>query len=452
MGYLSRVLGGPRLEASSTSSTSGTSSPEPWLLDLFGGVVTATGLRVTVKDALTVPGIAACIQVLSEDVAKVPFPLYRLDGGKTRSLALEHPLYSLIRSHPAPWLSSYDWRRAIVHNQLSRGNGYSRVHRDEAGRVVRLTLPQPGRVQQRWTSEGEPFFDVGGMSGEYARGLSYQDMIHLAYRGSNDHAENGGIYGVSPIQQHPEAIALAIAAERFAAKFFANGARPSVVIETEQKLPNDAVAARIRASVERAFAGVDNAFKVAVLELGMKLKEISFSNAESQLMEVRKEQTLAFCSMYRMPPHKIGILDRATFSNIEQQSIDYWTGPVSAVASGLENAVATACLSRAERDEYKPEMDLDDQMRGDMLSRYRAYAIGRQWGWLSADDIREWESQNPLPDGAGKTYITPLNMVPAKNTAGPDDEQDSGEENTKPADKAKPAEQGPLHPRRQPKK
>ncbi|GLK86677.1 phage portal protein [Ancylobacter defluvii] len=411
MKLFSGLLGAPRADAA--VEPSGTSMPEAWLTDLFGGVVTATGLRVTVRDALTVPGIAACIQVLSEDIAKVPFVLNRKGAGATRKPAVEHPLYTLLASRPAPWLSSFDWRRSMVHTALSRGNGHSRIHRDDEGRVLRLGLIQPGRVTTRWTDEGEPFYDLTAAQGPMRQGLSFQDVLHLAYRGSNDFAENGGIIGVSPIQQHREAIALAIAAERFAARFFANGARPSIAIEMEKKLPNDAVAKRLRAQIEGAYSGMDNAFRVAILELGMKLKEFSYNNRDSQLIEVRKEQAVQCCTMFGVPPHKIGILDRATNNNIEHQGIDYVTGPVSSLARAVESAVRISCLTADEDEEFEPELDLDDLQRGDILSRYRSYAIGRQWGWLNADEIREWESMNPLPDGAGKTYLTPLNMVPA---------------------------------------
>lgn len=409
MSLFSGLLG-IRAEA---SAPSGTSMPETWLTDLFGGVVTATGLRVTVRDALTVPGIAACIQVLADDIAKVPFVLYRKGDGRRRDPATSHPLFGLLASRSAPWLSSYAWRRAMVHAALSRGNAYSRIHRDEEGRVQRFGLIQPGRATVRWTEDGEPFYDVVSMTGPMRQGLSYQDVLHLAYRSSNDFAENGGVIGVSPIQQHREAIALAIAAERFAARFFSNGARPSIAIEMEKQIPNDAVAKRLREQIERAYAGVDNSFKVAILELGMKLKEFSFNNRDSQLIEVRKEQAVACCTMFGVPPHKVGILDRATFSNIEQQGIDYVTGPISSLAKAVESAVRISCLTADEDEEYEPELDLDDLQRGDILSRYRSYAIGRQWGWLNADEIREWESLNPLPDGAGTTYLTPLNMVPA---------------------------------------
>ncbi|MGE0289273.1 MAG: phage portal protein [Bradyrhizobium sp.] len=393
---------------------------DSFVSDLFGGFVTATGLRVTAADALSVPGIAACVQVLSEDLAKVPFNLYKRNRDATRAIADDHPLHALIKGGPAPWISSYAWRRALVHAALVHGNGYSRAWRDPNGSLTHLTLIQPGRTTPRWADDGEPFFDVSGKNGT-ERGLTFQDVVHIPYRGSSDGAEHGGVLGISPIQQNRETIALALAAERFAAKFFANGARPSLVLEYDKKLPNDEVARRMRASVERVLAGVDNSYKIAITELGMKLRELSFKPSDSQLTETRKEQAFLCCTMFGVPPHKIGILDRATNNNIEHQGIDYVTGPVSSLAKCVETAVSTACLTPAERETYYPEFNLDGLMRGDIASRYRAYAIARQWGWLNVDEIRGWENMDPLPDEAGKRYLTPLNMDPAESDPGKDE-------------------------------
>ncbi|MBE1208118.1 phage portal protein [Aminobacter carboxidus] len=415
----SSLLGGP---SASDQERYRDVTEEEFLNGIFGGFVSATGLRITTGDALTVPGISACIQVLSEDLAKVPLILYRKMSNGTRIKAESHPLYARLKESPAPWLSSFAWRRALVANALSYGKGHSRVWRNERGSVERITLLKHGQTTTRWADDTEPFFDIQGKNG-YERDLSWQDVIHAPYRGSTANGMWGGVDGISPIDQHPETIALALAAERFAARFFANGARPSIALEMDKKLPNDAVAKRIRTGIERAYSGLDNSFKVAILELGMKLKEFSTNPQDSQLNETRKEQAVQCCTMYGVPPHKIGILDRATNNNIEHQGIDYVTGPVSSLAEAIQSALEIACLSVDEREEYYIEFNLDGLMRGDIHSRYRAYAIGRQWGWLNADDIRGRENMDDLPDGQGKTYLTPMNMTPAdKNTADDIDE------------------------------
>ena len=418
---LSRILGGG--PSSSTSQSRYQDLDDEWLKDTFGGYVSATGLHVSTEDALTVPGISACMQVLEDDLAKVPFQLFRKQSKNRRIPAEDHPLYRLLKESPAPWLSSYNWRRAVIHNALGRGNGHSRVWRNAEGGVEKITPLRHGTTTMRWGSDGEPFFDVSG-----ERGLSWQDVIHMPYRASTDRGASNGIAGISPIDQHRETIALAVAAERFAARFFANGARPSVVLEMDKKFPNDSAARRVRASFERVYGGVDSAFKVAILELGIKLKEFSTNPADSQLIETRKEQAVQCCTMFGVPPHKVGILDRATNNNIEHQGIDYVTGALSSLAESLQSAVEIACLSLQEREEYYVEANLDGLMRGDLASRYRAYSIGRQWGWLSADDVRARENMDDLPNGRGKTYLTPMNMTPADENAA---DQKDDEEGTK---------------------
>ena len=207
-----------------------------------------------------------------------------------------------------------------------------------------------------------------------------------------------------------------------------------VARETMQLYNSGADVQSIRASIERLYSGADNAFKVAILELGMKMQTFSVNPEESQLIETRKEQAVQTCMLYNVPPHKIGILDRATFSNIEQQGIDYVTGPISSLAQNIESAIEIACLTPEERSLYSVRHNLDALMRGDILSRYRAYAIGRQWGWLSADDVRGFEDMNRLPDDQGKVYLSPMNMVPAdQQDPALDPSQDPPPDNADPA-------------------
>lgn len=421
MSFLSRLLGGP---VAASDPLSGTANPEQWFVNIVGGVMTSSGLRINVREARQVPGISACIKVLSDDGAKVPLNFYRRKFRGGKELATDHPYFKMVKIGPAPWLSSYAWRRAIFDAALTYGNGYSLIERMN-GIARRMTLLKAGTVSVRWADDGEPFFDVTGTARSY-RGLSYSDVLHVPYQGTTELGENGGIFGVSPIARHPETIGLAIAAERFAAAFFRNGARPSLALETDKIIDDPAIRERIREGVQRAYSGTDNAFRVAVLELGLKIKELSFNNEESQLVEVRKEQALQMCQIYNVPPHKIGILDRATFSNIEHQSIDYVTGPLSSLVKCFESALNTALLTDAEREEYFFEFNLDGLLRGDLLSRYRAYAIGRQWGWLNADEIRERENMNEIEDGSGRTYYTPLNMTPSDKAAEGQDDEDDG--------------------------
>ena len=407
-----------------------------WLRGGLGGIVTATGLRVTIEDARTVPGVSACIGVLKEDLSKVPLTLFRRNDDGSRVQAEDHPLYWLLKNGPAPWKSAFSWRMAMWDAALSHGNAYSRINRSSIGQLGSINFIQPGRTTPRWAADSEPYYDVRADTGHVERNLTWQDVIHLAYQESSDCAANGGTTGVSPLSRHRESLALALAAERFAARFFANGAHPSFVLETEKRLPTDEVAKRMRSDIERLYSGLDNSFKVAVLELGVKLHEFTGNNDDSQLVEIRKAQAVEVCSMYRMPPHKIGILDRATFSNIEHQGIDYVTGPVSGLAKGFESAIGIACLTPEERKNLYVEHNLEGLLRGDIATRYRAYSLGRQWGWLNVDEIREFENMNKLPDKEGQEYLKPLNMIPAgEKVPMPDDPTDPPSDDDKPPPK-----------------
>lgn len=403
MGWWSRLLGAPEIGAQDRYV-------DDWLRGMERGIATATGIRVTVQEALSCPGIAACIQVQSEDIAKVPLQLKRrTDAGY--ELATDHPLFGLLKFGPSPWLSSYRWRKTMTHVAMAHGNHFSRVWRGETGTLDMISPIQTGFCGIRWAGDGEPFFDVSSQTG-IERGLTWQDVIHIGYRDSTDGTLNGGILGVSPILQNKETVALMLAAERFAGAFFANGAQPSMILEYDKALPNDEVVRRIRAGIERVYSGIDNKWKVAILELGVKMRETSFDPSRTQLTETRKLSAELACTMYRTPPHKIGLLDKATFSNIEQQSIDYVTGSLSTQAQSVEQALTIACLTPAERETLKIEHNLEGLMRGDILSRYRAYAMGRQWGWLSVNEIKARENENAIgPDG--DIYLSPLNMVPA---------------------------------------
>ena len=418
MRWWSTLLGAPDVNAQDRYV-------DDWLRGMEQRLATATGIRVTVADALACPGIAACVQVQSEDLAKVPLVLKRRTDSGFED-ATEHPLFNLLKFGPSPWLSTYRWRKAVVHGAMAHGNHYSRAWRNGIGTIDKITPIQTGRCGVRWADDGEPFFDITSATGGIERGLSWQDIIHVAYRDSSDGAANGGILGVSPIMQNKETVALMIAAEKFAAAFFANGAQPSMILEYDKKLPDDEVTRRIRSGIERIYGGIDNKWKVAILELGMKMRETSFDPSKTQLTETRKLGAELSCTMYRTPPHKIGILDKATFSNIEQQSIDYVTGALSTQAKAVESALTVACLTPEERSVYKIEHNLEGIMRGDILSRYRAYAIGRQWGWLSVNDVRGRENENEIAEG--NDYLVPMNMTPA---GAPPQEQDQGDDQPK---------------------
>lgn len=209
-----------------------------------------------------------------------------------------------------------------------------------------------------------------------------------------------------------EAIGMALATEEYGARFFGNGAKPGGVLEHPGKLSKEAQD-RLRTSWNEMHQGLSKQHRIAILEEGMSYKQIGIPPEDAQFLETRKFQLNEIARIFRIPPHLVGDLERATFSNVEQQSIDFVVHTIRPWLVRWEQAIKLKLFTPTERRRFFAEFVADGLLRGDIKSRYEAYAIGRQNGWLSADDIRELENMNPLPDDTGKVYLVPLNMVPA---------------------------------------
>ena len=237
---------------------------------------------------------------------------------------------------------------------------------------------------------------------------------------------NDGLDGYSPISLMRQAIGLSMAAEKFGAKFFGNDARPGGILLHPGQLGDEA-AKRLTETWESRHGGLSGAHRVAVLEEGLSYKEIGIPPDDAQFLETRKFQVNEIARIYRIPPHMLADLERATFSNIEHQSIDFVTHTIRPWLVRWEQSIKQNLMVPADRDRYFAEFLVDGLLRGDTKSRYEAYAIGRQNGWFSADDIREMENLNPLPDGKGEEYLIPLNMIPAGSAPATVAETDEGD-------------------------
>jgi len=235
---------------------------------------------------MTVPGVAACVQVISEDLAKVPLGLYRRAGsGKER--ATDHPLHRLIHDRPSPWLDSFKLRRAVVQDALLEGVGYIRARRGIDGRVERLAMVPAREVSVSHAEDGEPFYRW-----QSETDLTFQDIVAILYRARAGVAKYGGLTGVSPIHQHRETVALALMAERYGAGFFRNGARPSFVLKTEHKVAPE-TAKGIIDHIRAMWSGHENASKVVMLPHGVEAEKMSWSNDDS----VSVTYSIAWCSI-----------------------------------------------------------------------------------------------------------------------------------------------------------
>lgn len=364
----------------------------------------ASGRTVTPMTAMQSVAVFACVRVLADAIGTLPLITYRRlrPRGKERDTA--NPLYTVLHDLPNPEMTSTELRETIVGHLALRGNAYLEVVRDSGGRVRELWPLRPDKMTVERPRANGPLTYTYNLQGQ-DKPIPAERICHL--RGLS----GDGVHGYSPIGMAREAIGLARAAEEYGARWFSGGARPSGILAVQGKLSQEA-ADRLRDSWNTAHAGLDHAQRVAVLEEGVSWQSISIPPEDAQFIETRKFQTIEIARLFRVPPHLIQDLERATFTNIEHQSLDFVVHTLRPWLVRIEQAFQRDLFGVPS--ESFCEFLVDGLLRGDLASRYQAYSIGKQNGFLSADDIREIENMNPLPDGeGGGTYMVQLNMVPA---------------------------------------
>jgi HK97 family phage portal protein len=364
-----------------------------------GGGRNPSGVKVDAETALRSTVVLACIRVLSTSVAGLPLHLYRRLAGGGKEVAREHPLYRLLHSQPNSWQTSFEWREQLMLHLLSHSEAYSeKVY--TSGQLSELVPLHPSRMKPERIENGRLRYkyreDSGGTT-TYA-----QDAI-LVVRGMSD----DGVNGMSMIELSRDAIGLARACEIHGATFFGNGARPGVILTTDQVLSPEA-AESTRNQWERVHGGgPQRAHRAAVLQGGLKVNELGGNNQESQFLEARRFQVEEICRIYGVPPHLVGDLSRSSFSNIEQQSLDFLTNGLSPWLRRIESAVTRDLLDGD--DEYFAEFDTRGVLRADAAGRASFYQSLWNMGVVSVNELRSWENMNPV-DGGDVRFVQ-LNMT-----------------------------------------
>lgn len=390
--------------------------PPGWFNSMFSAWATASGISVTPETALSTTAVFACIRVLAESVASLPLIMYRRLDARSKEKAPDHPLYTLLHNQPNPEMTSLEFRETLMGHLGGWGNAYADIELDGSGRVMALWPLLPNKIEKISRENGELIYHyrVPDSVGGEVRKLRGEQVFHLRGLGSN------GIVGYSPIQLHRQAIGLAQATEAFGASFFGNGALPGLVLEHPGELSKDAHD-RLTESWNEAHSGINRAHRMAILEEGMKVEKIGIPPEDAQFIQTRKFQVNEIARIYRIPPHFVGDLEHATFSNIEHQGIEFVVHTLRPWLVRWEQSIWSKLLLPRERDEFFAEFNADGLLRGDIASRYTAYATGRNGGWLSRNDIREKENMNSIP--GGDDYLTPLNMTQLTAEAGEDAER-----------------------------
>ncbi|MEN8493470.1 phage portal protein [Dehalococcoides sp. THU3] len=364
----------------------------------FGG--TTSGKPVNEHTAMQMTAVYSCVRILAEAVAGLPLHLYKYTASGGKEKALSHPLYFLLHDEPNPEMSSFVFRETLMTHLLLWGNAYAQIIRNGKGEVIALYPLMPNRMTVDRDANGKLYYlysrtteDVLALSNKFSQvALSSADVLHIPGLGFD------GLVGYSPIAMAKNAIGMAIACEEYGAKFFANGAAPGGVLEHPGVVKDPA---KVRESWNTVYQGSSNSHRVAVLEEGMKYQAIGISPEQAQFLETRKFQINEIARIFRVPPHMVGDLEKSSFSNIEQQSLEFVKYTLDPWVIRWEQAISRALLRADEKKLHFAKFNVDGLLRGDYVSRMNGYATARQNGWMSANDIRELENLDRIPAELG---------------------------------------------------
>lgn len=372
--------------------------------------MSSSGSRVNERTAMQMTAVYSCVRILSETLASLPLHVFEYTETGT-SKAVDHPLYRLLHDEPNKEMTSFIFRETLMTHLLLWGNAYAQIIRNGKGEVLALYPLMSDRMKVDRDNQGNIYYvytvndsDATSKGSGEVR-LSPTDVLHIPGLGFD------GLVGYSPIAMAKNAIGMAIATEEYGAKFFANGATPSGILEHPGTVKNPE---QMRESWSRGFSG-NNSHKVAILEEGMKYTPISISPNEAQFLETRKFQLNEIARIFRVPPHMVGDLEKSSFSNIEQQSLEFVKYTLDPWVTRFEQAITRRLLREDEKKKYYVKFNVDGLLRGDYQSRMNGYATARQNGWMSANDIRALENLDRISkEDGGDLYLINGNMLPLK--------------------------------------
>lgn len=374
---------------------------------LFGS--TSSGKNVNEWTAMQATAVYACVRILSEAIAGLPIHVFRFrsDGGKEK--VPNHPLYYLLHNEPNPEMTSFVLRETLMGHLLIWGNAYAQIIRNGRGEVIALYPLLPSKIEVNRSPNGALIYtyyrdaDESGINpkGGYIT-LRRDEILHIPGLGFD------GLIGYSPIAMAKNAIGMSLATEEFGAAFFANGANPGGILEHPGVVKDPE---RLRESWYAQFSGANN-HKVAVLEEGLKFHQMAIPPDQAQFLETRKFQIDEIARIFRVPPHMVGDLEKSSFSNIEQQSLEFVKYTLDPWVVRWEQSLQQSLILPSEKSSIFIKFNLDGLLRGDYQSRMTGYATGRQNGWLSSNDIRELENMNRIPtEEGGDLYLVNGNMT-----------------------------------------
>jgi HK97 family phage portal protein len=412
-------------EAQFRSGNSTLDQPAQWLLDIFGGNVSKSGVPVNDESALTLSAVYACNRILSDSIASMPVGLFRQADGGDVAPATARPENRLIAVEPSDLYTSYTFRSTLQFHLGMRGNAYARIFRDGRGGARELRILRPNLVTPFWY-KGKLYYEIlpDNISGYPAERevLSPDDVLHIAALSTD------GVIGRSPISVLRDTIGIGLGNRDYIASIQKNGGRLRGLLKHPNKLGTEQVA-----SLRENFKNAIQQGQFPILENGVEFSSVSLTPADAEFINTAKLTTQDIARVYRIPPHMIGDLERATFSNIEHQSIEFVKNTLLPWIKNWEQELNRKLLPYNLRETHFFRFNVEGMLRGDIRARMEAYTKAIQWGILNRDEVRELENRNRIPDGLGEVFLTPLNMAPltSETIADPDGGEPSTDNNTR---------------------
>lgn len=374
---------------------------ERLILDTYGGVSTASGVNITPDSAMRIGAVYSCVLVLSQSVAQLPLHLYRREG-RDRVRVDEDPLSPLVGWQPNSWMTGYDWKQLSMVHLLLRGNSYWLKTRG-TNRGLRELIPiHPDRIKGVVQDELYRIFYKVARSKTEVDTIPQDDILH--FRGMSF----DGIIGLNPIEYAREMMGLATAAEQHGAKTFANGARLAGILRHPGKLSKEA-ADRLEESFQENYAGIENAYKTAVLEEGMEYTRMAMTADDAQFLETRQYQRSEIAGFFRVPAHFINDLTHATFSNVEHLDLAFVKHSLTPWLVTIEQSLQRDLMSAEQKLDHYFKFAVDGILRGDTMTRSVAYQRAIMGGWMNPNEVRELEDRNPYE--GGDEFQIPSNMM-----------------------------------------
>lgn len=395
------------------------SAPDEWLYEALGASRTTSGVRVNRKTALTYAAVWRATNLISRDVGKLPLVIYKRLDPRGRERDARHPAYRLLRTAPNEYMTAIVFRMTMQAHALLNGNAYAYIERRGDGKPVSL-LPIDPAVVTPVRLNGELIYvvKVGGSD----RRVDPSSMLHI--RGLS----YDGLEGYSVIEYARDSFGMGLALREYGARFFANDATPGLAFQHPGRL-SETAAKGLLENLDKMSRGLERKHRVILLQEGMKLDQFQVKATDAQLLESRGFEIREIANWFGVPPHKLGDPGRTAYASLEQENQSYLDDALDGWLVNWEQECAVKLLSEQEQvdDTHVVEFMRNALVRADIKARFEAYNIGRQMGVLSADDIRDMENMNPLPDGQGATYLVPLNMQSATALLG-DPEADTTDE------------------------